>query len=645
MLQIGERGRREGNYRIAELNADGVLQSVGSWVNKDQAVADGYQELFELDLNNDGKNHMPTAVDLDQDGFVDGLAHYRLMGDGKAVNLTNKRGKALTDKTSRFWNAVASKQVGDGFQVLLQGEIGRRRSQYRVWSTDANGKVINKSSWLSGEALAEQGYEQMFNRDFNNDETILTPATVNKSLYLAPHSDYMKADGIQIKANQSLALSGEMTTSFWLKRDPSQSFQSVQGIFQSYMLGIRDDGTPDWSGVAIGRPSIPEHKWTHISAVVRHLGAEQYQVELYVNGHQEGTIANTPGVKNTQNDISFLPAGRFDNIQIWNSALNESELQRVANNQGFDIRRDSLIAEYTFENDTGGTNASTYDSSGKNNHGFLLGEKGGTLFVDISNEDPNSPDQKVLGITSQTFADNNGDGFIDDIDQYIIKGFSQSHGIILTDERGERLTSKTSRSWNAISAAPNPEDPGSGFEVLVQGERGRRRSEYQVWSTNDNGKVTSRSVWFDAKAMSEQGYETTFNKDFDDDKFIGVPSGSYLLDEDRNGLVDEISHYALLKGSGGTAEAIDLKDGRGNKLSDASSRSWNVVYAFDNGDDFDILIQGERGRRQSEYMHWKADQSGLVKENYRWLSANQLALDGFETIFGHDFNDNGTIGL
>ena len=236
-------------------------------------------------------------------------------------------------------------------------------------------------------------------------------------------------------------------------------------------------------------------------------------------------------------------------------------------------------------------------------------------------------------------SDANQDGFVDGLDHYRL--FGDDKAVNFSDQRGNKLTDKTSRWWNAVAS----KQVGDGFQVLIQGERGRRRSEYQVWSTDASGKVTNKSTWLNGDAMAEQGYETTFNQDFDDDKFVGTPSGSDLLDQDRNGLVDDISHYALLKGSGGTSEAINLKDRRGNKLSDSSSRSWNVVYAYDNGDDFDLLVQGERGRRQSEYMHWKADQSGLVKENYRWLSGNQLALDGFETIFGHDFNDNGTIGL
>ena len=359
---------------------------------------------------------MPAAVDLDKDGFVDGLSHYRLIGNGKAVNLSHKGGRALTDKTSRFWNAITSKQVDDGFQVLIQGELGRRRNQYRVWTTDAEGKVTNKSSWLNGDTMAEQGFEEIFNRDFNSDKFV-------------------------------------------------------------------------------GEP--------------------------------------------------------------------------------------------------------TYSQSN----------------------------------------DKNQDGLFDDLDYYRLMGDGKA--VNFTNAAGTLLTDKTSRFWNAVASKQG----GAGCQVLLQGERGRHRSEYQVWSTDVNGQVTNKSGWLNGDKMAQNGYEQTFNRDFDSDKFVGVPPGSNLLDQDGNGLVDDISHYALLKGSGDTAEAIDLKDRRGNNLSDDSSRLWNVVYAYDNGNDLDIIVQGERGRRQSEYMHWKADQSGLITQNYRWLSGDQIARDGFESIFGHDFNQSSTIGI
>ena len=138
MLQVGERGRRRGQYRIAELNGDGVLHSVGGWRNKDQAVADGYEELFELDLNNDGRAGVPTLIDVDADGFVDGLGHYRLMANGSSIDLKDQRGRVLSSRSSRLWNAVDAKpkpeDPSSGFEVLLEGVRGRRRNRYQVLS-------------------------------------------------------------------------------------------------------------------------------------------------------------------------------------------------------------------------------------------------------------------------------------------------------------------------------------------------------------------------------------------------------------------------------------------------------------------------------------------------------------------------------
>ena len=166
-----------------------------------------------------------------------------------------------------------------------------------------------------------------------------------------------------------------------------------------------------------------------------------------------------------------------------------------------------------------------------------------------------------------------------------------------------------------------------------------------MWSTDANGQVTTKSSWLDRKALAQQGYETTFSKDFDGDALIGMPSGPSLADQDSNGLVDDITHYALLQGSGNTAQAIDLKDSRGNVFSDSSSRSWNVIQAAENGNGFDVLLQGERGRRQSQYLLWKADPTGLITEKSHWLTAEQLSVDGYETVFGIDLNDNFVIGV
>ena len=60
-----------------------------------------------------------------------------------------------------------------------------------------------------------------------------------------------------------------------------------------------------------------------------------------------------------------------------------------------------------------------------------------------------------------------------------------------------------------------------------QGERGRHRGKYQIWSTDTNGQI-NKSSWINGNTMAQEGYETTFNKDLDGDKVISAPSDSNL---------------------------------------------------------------------------------------------------------------------
>ena len=50
MLLVGERGRRRGQYSIAELDDNGLFKSASTWVDKDKAVSEGYEELLNSTL-------------------------------------------------------------------------------------------------------------------------------------------------------------------------------------------------------------------------------------------------------------------------------------------------------------------------------------------------------------------------------------------------------------------------------------------------------------------------------------------------------------------------------------------------------------------------------------------------------------------
>ena len=128
---------------------------------------------------------------------------------------------------------------------------------------------------------------------------------------------------------------------------------------------------------------------------------------------------------------------------------------------------------------------------------------------------------------------------------------------------------------------------------------------------------------------------------------VSNPHDVFVLYHLVFGLVDGITNYTLFKSgvSPSPAQAIDLIDRRGRNLSDQSSRQWNVIKAVETLDgDFKVLVQGERGRRRTQYQVWTADATGLITDQSRWQSGNQLAADDYESLFSFDANNNGTIG-
>jgi hypothetical protein len=113
----------------------------------------------------------PAAqLDEDGDGFVDEIINYRIYTVSGGVDLT-LNGQTLSDLTSGEWDAVKAVADGSGFKVLLDGEK-RLEGRFRVLSADSSGAITGATSWLTGFAMYRQGYEEVFQLDFNQDQGI-----------------------------------------------------------------------------------------------------------------------------------------------------------------------------------------------------------------------------------------------------------------------------------------------------------------------------------------------------------------------------------------------------------------------------------------------------------------------------------------
>nr|WP_115094779.1 S8 family serine peptidase [Synechococcus sp. UW106] len=113
-------------------------------------------------------------LDADGDGFVDGSANYKLVKDGVAINLTNRRGRTFSDQTNGTWDAIKAVDFNSGFKVLLAGS-NRKSGQFRVWDVNSTGVISSLSSWISTTQALEEGWESLFGDIIQPDGVIGSP--------------------------------------------------------------------------------------------------------------------------------------------------------------------------------------------------------------------------------------------------------------------------------------------------------------------------------------------------------------------------------------------------------------------------------------------------------------------------------------
>jgi len=152
-------------------NEYGVITRGSGWKTADQMMQLGYEETFNADFNNDDVIGL-YLVDDNGDGFVDDSSNYKLFVDqATAFDLTNRRGRKYSDKTSKNWDAVKAEKTDAGFQILLDG-ARKVEDKFSVWTTNESGVINRWSGWKTADQMLQLGYEDTFSVDFNNDDVI-----------------------------------------------------------------------------------------------------------------------------------------------------------------------------------------------------------------------------------------------------------------------------------------------------------------------------------------------------------------------------------------------------------------------------------------------------------------------------------------
>ena len=124
-----------------------------------ESHANGYENQFRKDFNNDG--------------LISGGSAYQLLGSSDIYTIRNQGGGSYSDNASSLWDVTAAKETGSGFNVLLEGSDGTSRDGYNlVWSTNSSGVINGSSGWLTDAQTTSNGYESIFNIDFNKNGII-----------------------------------------------------------------------------------------------------------------------------------------------------------------------------------------------------------------------------------------------------------------------------------------------------------------------------------------------------------------------------------------------------------------------------------------------------------------------------------------
>ena len=109
--------------------------------------------------------------DSDGDGFVDSVTNYQMWTALGGVDLTNRRGQTYSDETSRKWDAVKAVEVDGGFSLLVEGHRNKE-GKFKVASANDEGVVGGTTRWLNGNQMFNEGYENLFEMDFNGNSEI-----------------------------------------------------------------------------------------------------------------------------------------------------------------------------------------------------------------------------------------------------------------------------------------------------------------------------------------------------------------------------------------------------------------------------------------------------------------------------------------
>ena len=160
-------------FEIATVNGYSSEEEASSKGDVGPLWGSGAHVAFDDLVVSYGEDDDGGPVDEDGDGFVDGIDHYQLWHEDGGIDLVTKKGKTLSDDTSKLWDATMAVQADSGFAILVEHE--KKDDKFRAWTADEGGMIDSQTKWKSGGEMMLEGYEDLFDEDINEDGIIGRP--------------------------------------------------------------------------------------------------------------------------------------------------------------------------------------------------------------------------------------------------------------------------------------------------------------------------------------------------------------------------------------------------------------------------------------------------------------------------------------
>ncbi|WP_084218347.1 Ig-like domain-containing protein [Synechococcus sp. CC9616] len=171
---------KKGLFRFLNVNSAGRINGRSKWQPVNRALKRNWEDRFGDVIQVDGI--FGLEKDADGDGFLDAGQGYRMASQDGSVTLKNAAGKALSDKSSKRWDAIQAIGTETGFQVLLRQQ-GRKSSLFRRLDVNPDGTVSGKTGWKTSAKALFAGWDARFQSAILDDSSSgggITAASVDE---------------------------------------------------------------------------------------------------------------------------------------------------------------------------------------------------------------------------------------------------------------------------------------------------------------------------------------------------------------------------------------------------------------------------------------------------------------------------------